>query len=658
MRKKRNERNLSVPTDGYIKKYFGTDIGRILVPSARSLQNCDELPYVSHPDAENKLNDMLVGDPMKDKSLVFTGLTGSGKTTILRHVFNLEFNASKYTISGDTMIVPVDFNRSHSSAQDSILSSLRAAVQKIVEMYGIDFPDFNNESFYRYICERRSDLLFLDSKHNQSTSYSTRMIKFLESMPTAFASCQLQYVMDHPRCKIYVVVLVVDNVEGFWDPKARNSMSRYLAPIIEAFRLADCIDQRGESTKWCFNMVIACRHHIWRIMKGEFNDNSPENALLQSYVTTESPYDLSQPIKVNDIIQKREEVFARKQNNPEKWREAVNVVNTILKEMEGNIGDFVTQLELKDLRKTLSKIQELVLHKRLQKQSDEEIATGAFRIDSVDQFDLTRVNLIRTIGLESKTYYADSTSTIPNLLFNEREEGFELYPLLTLNYFINMCGYKEPTWDNSVSISDFYEKMRIIFGFNEIAYNNVFVRAVHFLIKHRLLLRSADQPQDEVPGLTQEEMRKIEQVYVSGAAIKLWEELGKSSALFQLFLDDIWLDDDFANGYFEENGNDIEHCVKYLVYLKQRERIIYNHAKNISRRSEENYINAFGTTPICYHLLNGLIASLRAISVSNYMHSQIRIDRAKMTLKETERLYNELLKWRLERESIKRNIML
>lgn len=653
MRKKRNAKNLSVPTDGYIKKYFATDIGRILVPSTRSIQNCGEqIPYVPHPDAEKTLGDLLIGDPMKDKSLIFTGLTGSGKTTIVRHVFGLEFNASKSTIRENTIIIPVDFNRSHSSAQNTILSSLRAAVYMLVNMFEIDFPDVNNEAFFKYIYDRRDDLLHLNPKHNQSTPYSERMVTLLEILPTAFASCQLQYVMDHQCCPIQLVVLVVDNIEAFLDSKAKNSMSRYLAPIIEAFRLADCIDQRGRATKWCFNMVIACRHHIWRIMKGEFNDNSQDNALLQSYITTESPYDLSCPIKVNDIIQKREEVFARKQNDPQRWEEAVRVVNTVLKEMEGNIGDFVMQLELKDIRKTMSKLQELILHRRLQRQSDEEIAAGAFRIDSVEQFDLTRVNLIRTIGLGNKMYYADAISIIPNLLINEQEEGFELYPLLTLNYFLNRCGYAEPAWDNPVLVSDFYEKMRIIFGLDEIRSNSVFIRSVHFLIRHRLLLRSADQPQDEVPGLSREEMAQIEQVYVSGAAVKLWEELGKSSALFQLFLDDIWLDDDQTNDYLSDHGNDIEHCVKYLTYLKRQEIIIYNRAKNISRSAGEDYIDAFGATPVCCQLLNGLIASLRVISTSANFYSQIRIDRAKVALKQANSLSDELLEWKMERERI------
>ena len=153
-------------------------------------------------------------------------------------------------------------------------------------------------------------------------------------------------------------------------------------PVIEAFKLAECIDQRDDSTKWCFNMIIACRHHIWRIMKGEFPDDSKESALLQSYVTTESPYDLAQPAKVNAIIEKREEVFARKQRDPQNLEGAVNVVNTILQTMKNSVGDFVLQLVLKDLCKSMSKMQVLILHKGLQKKSDDmcDLRDGAMSL--------------------------------------------------------------------------------------------------------------------------------------------------------------------------------------------------------------------------------------------------------------------------------------
>lgn len=649
MKNKRNKRNVSLSTDGYIKKYFGRDIGRILMPGTRSLQNC-EIPYVSHEEAEDVLKDFLVGDPFMDKSRVFTGLTGSGKTTILRHVFGLETNANKATIQGNTLIIPVDFNRSQKSAQDAILSSLRAAVQKVVDVFDIGFPDIENEKFFQYIANIRPDVLRLDSNQNNLTPYRERMGTFLKEMPTAFASCQLQYVMDHESCKFDLVVLIVDNVEAFMDSSAKNSSGRYLAPVIEAFRLAECIDQRGSTTKWCFNMLIACRHHIWRIMKGEYRDNSQENALLQSYVTTESPYDLVKPVEVNAIIKRREEVFSRKQIDIIKWNVAVDVVNTVLQTMDNCIGDFVMQLELKDIRKSMSKMKELILHKGLQRKSDEEIM-GAFRIDSVEQFDLTRVNLIKMIGLDDKKYYADVNSIIPNLLFNVREGDIELYPLLTLKYFLIRCGFMEPAWDNPVSINLFYSKMKLIFEFDEAYFELCFKQSVHYLLQHRLLLRSADQSQDEVPGLSSVELEKIEYVYVSGAAVKLWNELGNSSALFQLYLDDIWLDEN--SEYFDENGNDIEHCVEYLNTLRERERRIYNKADNNSLRAKKEYIEAFGVTPICRQLVDGLIASLEAISTSIDYSSYSRISTAKETLKKAKILSDNLAAWEKEREKYK-----
>lgn len=184
--------------------------------------------------------------------------------------------------------------------------------------------------------------------------------------------------------------------------------------------------------------------------------------------------------------------------------------------------------------------------------------------------------------------------------------------------------------------------------------DNVFEQAVCFLVQKRLLLRSADQPQDEVPGLSLKDIRKIEYVYVSGAAVKLWEELGKSSALFQLFLDDIWLDEE--TDYFEEDGDDIEHCVKYLGTLMKKERKIYNSAKNISKKTEEEYIKTFGVTPVCMQLLKGLKSSLEAISGSRYLGSPNRITTAKVTLKRVIILYEELKRWENVRKRIKNNI--
>lgn len=602
MRVKRATSNKPQKTEGYIMKYFGPDISKILVPNSRNIQNCP-IPYVEHHEAEAVLGRFLQRDPELDKFIVFTGLTGSGKTTILRHVFGIEQNSNSVQIVGRTAIIPIDFNRSQVSAEMAILSSVRSAVGKLCKTYGVDEPTLDNPGFFQFVSEVRDDFLMLDVEHDEATPPHDRLKALHNKLPVAFASCQLQYVLSSPDCGIELVLLIVDNVEGF---KGKGSERlKYLEPVIEALHLYECVSQRAQPTNWSFNMVIACRHYVWRLLKGEEDENGSVSPLLESFITTENAYDLSDPVAIDQIVGARERAFSRNQSS-ERWATSVSVVKTILQKMEGTIGDFVVQLNLKDLRKSMSDMQRLILHKGLQKKSDDEIA-GAFSISSPEQFDLSRINLIRTLALGNHTHYSGD-GLIPNLLRNHREEGAELYPLVTLKYFLEQCGYEEPEWDNSVSVEGFYRDMRELFGFEGNQFDRRFKSSVRYFLKHRILLRSADQQQDEVPGLTYREIDAIESVYVSGAAVRLWDEMGKSSALFQLYMDDVFVEKE--SPYMEPNGNDIEHCFEYLKYLSSAEERMFNKGSNLGRWHARRYVQLLGQERICKHLAEGLVRSL------------------------------------------------
>lgn len=643
MKKKRNRDNVAQRQDGYIKKYFDKEIHRILVPNINNIQSTT-VPYVDNIDAEEALSDCLVADPFADRSLLFTGLTGSGKTTILRHVFRLENNANEAHLFDSTIVIPIDFNRAQKNAQIAFLTSIRGAVDCICKRFQIGYPEIDNQEFFEFVKNCRSDFLFFDPYYGPSLPFSERLRLFADKLPETYASCQLQYVMGHDNCELNLAVLVVDNIEAFSLPNSKNGCSRYLSPIIEALKLAECIKQRAKPTKWSFNLVIACRHFAWRIMTGHHDVNLDESALLQSYITTTEPYDLYKPVSVNSIVKKRDEVFARKQRDPIKWRTAVKVVNTVLSTMDATVGDFILKLELKDLRKSLALMSQVVLNKGLQRKPNEEIQSGAFQIDSVEQFDLTRVNIIRVIGLGNKKFYSNDYSIIPNLLYNEQQEGMELYVLLTLKYFLIQCDYSEPHWETSVSIQYFYNRIRDLFGFStDETLVGPFDKAVHFLIRNRLLLRSADQQQDEVLGLSIKEIKNIEHVYVSSSAIALWNELSKSSALFQLYIDDIWLDE--SSDYFLDDGNNIEHCLEYLHTLFDQEKRIFNAARNISSRHVNMYKNCFDSTPICSQLLSGLICSLNAIIKSGDTTSKPRIDKARTALNKANEFKSTLDLW-------------
>ncbi len=636
-RVKRNRINPVRNTNGYIKKYFGPDISTILVPSIKSIQNCP-IPYVNHQEAETVLRDFLIKNSLIDKSIAFTGLKGSGKTTIVRHVFDIEDNSNKSKIIGSTIVIPLDFNRSQPSAQIAVLSSLRSAVRLLCRTFGIDEPNTSNEEFYTFVEGQRDGFLDLDPETDMDTPHNIVLKTFLQLLPEAYASCQLQYVLNSEKCNIDLVLLVIDNVEGF--AGTGEDRSKYLNPVIEALHLRDCISQRQQPTKWSFNLVIVCRHYIVRLIKGEEDENGIETPLLESFFTSVNTYDLQKPVKIQQIVDVRDQVFSRNQKS-ERWKTSVDVVKKVLAKMEGTIGDFVLQMELKDIRSSLEEMTTLILHNGLQKKTEEEInnSPGSFQIDSPAQFDLSRINLIRTLAIGNKTFYS-GTGLIPNLLYNKREEYLELYPLLTLKYFLKKCDYEEPAWDNSCSITTFYQTMKDVFAFDDEQIKRLFMEPVSYFLKHRILLRSADQQQDEVPGLTHSEILKIESVYVSGAAVSLWKEMYNSSALFQLYMDDIYVDTD--SDYLTPFGNDIEHCFEYLKYLRDKEERIFNIVSNQSIAKINKYIQCFGNTSICEYLAHGLSSSLDYIS--SHDSSQMGA-KAKKTKAEIGKFVSKLGKW-------------
>ena len=630
---KRNRLNLTITTTGYIETYFGTDIGKILTPSSNSLA-VSNTPYVHHCEAEEKLSVMLERDPELNKSLAFTGLTGSGKTTVLRHVFNLNKNSNQLLYMDKKLIIPIDFNRSQNqNPQKVILNNIRAAVTTLCNDFQIDFPDTKSEGLYQFVDSLRRDQLFYDSEFSSQASHADQLHAFLQNQEMAFASCQFQYVLNNSNCPIELVILILDNVEAYDIAKSNGEAG--LMPIVEAFRLIECISAGQNKDKWNFNMLFVCRHHIWRMLKGHYSTDD-SNALLQSFITTEHPYDLSHPVQIPDIVEARDKTFARTQRRT--WNQSVNIIKTVMQKMEGNIGHFILELHLKDMRRSMATLRDLIQHRNLQKETNEEIIAGAFQIDSADQFDLSRVNLIRTIGLGTNRYYCDN-ELIPNLLRNDRVKGIELFTLLSLKYFLVRCDYSEPSWDNSISISEFYSNMKFLFKYDDETMSRIFKQSIIYLIRTRMLLRSADQNQ-LIVEVNKKVIEEIEYVYVSGAAVVLWNELGNSSALFQLFMDDIWFDDD--SDYLKESGNDVEHCCEYLRELFKIEKSIYNLTENLGIFHAKLYLEYFGAEPICKHLAAGLISSLRLISDSG---ESLRVNKAKIALGKTEKLSLEIGEW-------------
>ena len=636
MKKRNAENNEWKPKAGYIKKYFGDDIDLLLSESDRVFR-VDASPYVRHERAEEFLDAYRRPNWDTDRITLFTGLTGSGKSTILRNYFGFGIESHikpKIDESTRTVLIPVDFNRSHKSAKDVILGNLGYAMELVQKRYDLKYPRPDNEDFYQYVDVVRPDLLRLAPNYT-SLTHTERLNEAAIINNELLNSCRFQYVMEQAE-ELDHVLLLIDDVEMVGDP---------VEVVMQALQVVECFLGRDSDSRFMFDIILSCRHHVWRMMNERNMDDDPQKPRLQSYFTTDD-FDLYDPVDIKAIVDRRQEIIRKRRANPERWDAAAQAVKTILFYAGNNVGTLVQELMLKNNRSSFGRLKELVKNPGLQIEPSIDMEPGSFHLDSVHDFDLSRVNLIRQFGLRNWTYYASDHSDIPNLLYNlpETDRKIELYPLLTLKYFLKLSGYTPQNWEVGYQVSHFMRRMKTVFGIKEDSvYDETFGRSVRYLIKNRMLLRSKDQDQIELEELrTEAGQRRVQLVYVSGAAHELWNELANSSALFQLFIDDIWLPND--SDYFEDEGNNIEHCVEYLTHLWEIEQRIYHKSGNIHH--DDEYRRLFGKVPVCRWLLTGLKNSLQNIINSADVGTGERKRSAEITMERVKTLERSMPNWR------------
>ena len=133
-------------------------------------------------------------------------------------------------------------------------------------------------------------------------------------------------------------------------------------------------------------------------------------------------------------------------------------------------------------------------------------------------------------------------------------------------------------------------------------------------------------------------IHNISKVYISNAAVDIWELLNKNSVLFEMYMDDIWLDNSNRSANKKNfRGFDLDNfsiALFYLNILVNKEIQIRNHAKNLG--TFEKYTELFGKDSICEHLLVGLTNSLNAFykkdapeeSLTNQIETLTKIIRA------------------------------
>ena len=94
----------------YFEKYLQEEIDFLLTASANELHEVkfDDI-YVSKPDEEDTLRKLLKPS-FSDKIIYLTGVTGVGKTMLLRKVFQIHNMTPIIIDDTNTMVIPISFD--------------------------------------------------------------------------------------------------------------------------------------------------------------------------------------------------------------------------------------------------------------------------------------------------------------------------------------------------------------------------------------------------------------------------------------------------------------------------------------------------------------------------------------------------------------------
>lgn len=602
----------SVNTEtSYIQRYLGAELETVLNPQSNSIHGIEfDSIYVNLPAVEPKLEPFR-SHMDNDRCLFVTGLTGCGKSSLLNHTFHTEEKGIH--IENNSLYIPFSFDhtipaREKTNVDTYFVNVIKAACALIFETINKKGLTSTNHGLYEYIEKVRKDNLQYDDGIEGSNEIQ-KLNNLCKKNATEFYALKLKYGLTVLK-EINHVVLIVDDIESV-------GYQMELVPIDVGLTVWSCLKRQPKETQkiWSSCVIISCRHYIYRmIQKHAIESKYTVKSGIDSQTLESYPIDdeinIAEPAKLIDIVEKRVQAL-KKQGDNKRWNDALAIVEHILIKVDDNFGDFISALCISNIRKSLTVLKKVVFNKRWIQRNWQEEAPGAFSIDSIQQFNLNPPCLLRAIGLGEGNIY-DENSIIPNILFNTFDKNSDLITLIVLKAFIIRINERATDWRTSLERDEIIKELKSVLRREEL---HPFVEAsVRFLIENRLLLRSKNQTQDDGLDINEDNIASIKKVYVSRAAFALWNQLGRSSVLLELFTDDIYIDypsePQGRQSFSVFDSRTFEKCIDFLYQMVECEKKIRFDAKNDGLSKKMNAL--VGSEFITKQMLNGLIASRRA----------------------------------------------
>lgn len=603
-----------------IWKYLHEDIDIILNHDLDDKQN--KLSYISSTEIEESLQQLLKYSAT-ERYYMLSGLTGIGKTTFMRHVLFDDKAVSVPVIKGRSLLIPIDFdtiiepanNYNYQIAFEEIFSDIFSQATILIrEKYNIDIP--SDKEFVEFFTNNHTGVVSYLDQGKKISNADIRKSKYNDRYNRIYAMiAELCLSLNHNKSRINNVVLIIDNIESLGVYNKQITVPLLIAHKALNFMCNKSIKNSKNLKKWTPSILICCRHYIYRMMHTrDFEDGS----IAQIFESFAKPtyVHIDDAVGLLKLINKRFDAYMKTQKGKtEKWKESMQtakkLISRIIKATNINENNIITDLNLSNIRSSLGTLKDVIYNKPWI-QGDDYEDNGAFNITDLSELSPRITNILRAIGMQSGNTYHSINNLIPNLLENKPNNKVNIYTFVTLKYFFTYAS----SWNTPISIDDFYEIIDEIFNNtrDENKIKKQFEQAIWCLLNNRMLLRSADQEQQDIASITRNNFKEIKQVFVSTAAKDYWYILRENSVILEMLMDDIYLAQ--KNYNFKEprktnfrifNKESFLIALDYLFEFFESERSFLQVI--IDNTKESEYVSHFGSQLITEHLLDGLTKS-------------------------------------------------
>lgn len=572
-----------------------------------------EKVYVPDKDFEDDLNKFR--DSVGCLAAFCVGYTGIGKTTTIRHCFNLGVkNTPVYNRERKELVFPsffdghnVEINGSEDLAKK--ISAMCTFIEKEnpeIKSYirsddGLcDFVAFIQDVKPEIVENDELDLLELSEKEE----VRFRIDSAHKYHKYSYYAIRLKFLISKCYDKYERLVIILDDVESLPHDFQQNLIRLYLS-------MFECMANTKfpKNSEYNINILISLRPHTYRL----FNNNRT----LEAYPILQNPITKNEAVDLSLLFKKRfdyyTEIYSRVIGNMDSWNECYESLKTMNSMFDGKYKTMIINMCYMNIRESLSYYSKIFANRFWLQKNKQFYAE--FTV-AIPEYIFNNITITRALACNENTvYFNECNNLFPCVLLTNREEDYSIYCLLLLSLFYNRRRENEAYGQQAK------QKIELMAELSEIFSSDIVIKfeeAIFHLFETRILRKSIKDRDDYSTIDTRKSLKDESYLYLSSKGEEIWKMFSQDSVLLELFREEVYRnydENDFNNKSSDElmqEGKQQEifiDLIKYIEYLMYREDDLRTCIGSLERKKK--YLKMFGKRMVVLQLIQGIECSLR-----------------------------------------------